>query len=120
MTDRSLPLPAAMSVLDPFTQAFPILTPEQIDRARPYGKVWPVSAGEILFDVGESHIPIFILLAGKLDILQPDREGERLITTHVSHAFTGEINMISGRRSLVRARVAEAGEFLEISPENLR
>ena len=34
--------------------------------------------------------------------------------------FSGEINMISGRRSLVRGRVTEAGEFLEVSQENLR
>ncbi len=121
MSGRSLPLPAAMSALDPFTQAFPTLTAEQLDRARPYGKVRSVSDGETVFDVGDSHIPMFIVLSGKLDILQHDKkEGERLITTHLPGAFTGEINMISGRRSLVRARVTEAGEFLEISPENLR
>ena len=70
MSDRSLPLPAAMSALDPFTQAFPRLTPEQIDRARPYGKIRPVKVGDILFEAGDSHIPMFIVLSGKLDILQ--------------------------------------------------
>ena len=34
--------------------------------------------------------------------------------------FTGEVTMISGRRSLVRGRVTEPGEFIEVSPENLR
>src|SRR5664279_924163 len=120
MSDRSLPLPAAMSALDPFTQAFPTLTAEQIDRARPYGRVRPVAVSDIVFEAGDSHISMFILLSGKLDILQIHKDGERLITTHHPGAFTGEINMISGRRSLVRARVAEAGTFLEISPDNLR
>ena len=65
--------------------------------------------------------PCSSVLSGKLDILQPHhKDGERLITTHLPNAFTGEINMISGRRCLVRGRVAEAGEFLEISPDNLR
>jgi thioredoxin reductase (NADPH) len=110
-----------MSALDPFTQAFPALTAEQIDRARPYGRIRPVAVGDIVFNVGDSHISMFIVLSGKLDILQPhNKEGERLITTHLPNAFTGEINMISGRRCLARGRVAEAGEFLEVSPDNLR
>jgi len=120
MPDRSLPLPAAISALDPYTQAFPTLTAEQIDRARPYGKIRPVKVGDIVFEAGDSHISMFILLSGKLDIVQPRKEGERLITTHLPGAFTGEISMISGRRSLARGLVAEAGEFLEISPDNLR
>jgi len=120
MSDRILPLPAAISALDPYTQAFPTLTVEQIDRARPYGKIRPVKVGDIVFEAGDSHIPMFIVLSGKLDIVQPRKEGERMITTHLPGAFTGEINMISGRRSLVRGLVAEAGEFLEISPDNLR
>jgi len=120
MSDRSLPLPAAMSALDPFTQAFPTLTAEQIDRVRPYGQIRPVALGDIVFDAGDSHISMFIVLSGKLDILQFHKDGERPITTHHPGAFTGEINMISGRRSLVRGRVAEAGEFLEIVPDNLR
>jgi len=120
MPDRSLPLPAAISALDPYTQAFPTLTAEQIDRARPYGKIRPVKVGDIVFEAGDSHISMFIVLSGKLDIVQPRKEGERLITTDLPGAFTGEINMISGRRSLARGLVAEAGEFLEISPDNLR
>jgi len=120
MSDRSLPLPSAMRALDPYTQAFPTLTAEQIDRVRSYGKIRAVAAGETVFQAGDSHISMFIVLSGKLDILQPTKDGERLITTHFPSAFTGEINMISGRRALVHGRVAEAGEFLEIGLDNLR
>ena len=63
---------------------------------------------------------MFILLSGRMEIIQPDGVGERPVATHDPGEFTGEIVMISGRRSLVRGRVTEAGEFLEISPENLR
>lgn len=34
--------------------------------------------------------------------------------------FTGELNMLSGRRGLVSIRVAEAGELIEIEREALR
>jgi thioredoxin reductase (NADPH) len=108
------------SALDPQTQAFPKLTAEQIDRIRPYGKVRAVSAGEILFEVGNEHMPMFVLLSGKLEVVQPTCSGERALVTHEPGGFSGEINMISGRRSLARGRVTEPGEFLEVSQENLR
>ena len=34
-------------------EAFPLLTPSQIDRIRPYGTVRTVRAGEILFEAGD-------------------------------------------------------------------
>ena len=119
MSEQTLPLPQ-VSALDPLTQAFPKLTPAQIDRAQPFGKLRPVAVGEIVFNVGDARIPMFILLSGKMEIVQPTVDGERPVTKHDAGEFTGEINMISGRRSLVCGRVTEAGEFLEISPEDLR
>jgi len=35
----------AVGALDPATQAFPRLTPAQIERARPYGKIRQVASG---------------------------------------------------------------------------
>ena len=110
------------SMLDPKTQAFPALTPAQIDRVRPYGKIRPVKAGEIVFEPDASGVPFFVLLSGRMEIVQPDMDGgERPVATHDQPgSFTGEVTMISGRRSLVRGRVTEPGEFIEVSPENLR
>jgi thioredoxin reductase (NADPH) len=100
--------------------AFPTLTAEQIDRIRPLSKVRKVEAGEILFEPGDSDVPFFVVLSGSLDIVQPDRQGERLIVKHEAGSFTGEITMISGRLSLARGRVTAAGEFLEVSNHDLR
>ena len=112
--------PPIPSALDAVTQTFPTLTQAQIARLLPYGKVRQVEVGDILFEPGDTSIPFFVLLSGSMEIVQPDLNGERLITTHDPGAFTGEITMISGRSALVRGRVSAAGEFLEISPEQLR
>jgi thioredoxin reductase (NADPH) len=101
-------------------QAFPVLTAEQISRIRSLGKVRNVKVGEILFEPGDTDIPFFVLLSGSMEIVQPDRHAERLIVNHDPGEFTGEMTMISGRRGLVRGRVTESGEFLEMSSENLR
>ncbi|HLV95289.1 MAG TPA: FAD-dependent oxidoreductase, partial [Candidatus Acidoferrales bacterium] len=45
---------------------------------------------------------------------------ERTIALHEPGGFTGEMTMLSGARSQVIGRVSEGGEFLELSPENLR
>ena len=114
----SFPVPA--SALDAKTQTFPILTAAQIDRLRPYGHVRRVERGEIVFELGATVVPFFVMLSGTLEIVQPDLNGERRITTHVPGEFTGEIAMISGQRALVRGRVGEPGEFLEIGSDGLR
>jgi thioredoxin reductase (NADPH) len=101
-------------------ETFPVLTAEQISRIRPLSKVRKVKAGEILFEAGDSDVPVFVLLSGSMEIVQPDLQGERLIVKHEPGNFTGEMTMISGRLSLARGRVTADGEFLEMSNQALR
>jgi len=101
-------------------EAFPVLTAEQISRIRPLSRVRNVKVGDILFEPGDSDLPFFVLLSGSMEIVQPGIHGESLIVKHEAGEFTGEITMISGRRSLVRGRVTADGEFLEMCSEDLR
>jgi thioredoxin reductase (NADPH) len=101
-------------------EAFPVLTAEQISRIRPLSKVRQVKAGDILFEPGDSDVPFFVLLSGSMEIVQPDRHGEREIVKHEAGGFTGEMTTISGRLALVRGRVTEPGEFLQMSNHDLR
>ena len=110
----------AASALDAGTQTFPILTSAQVDRLRPTSKVRQVQAGDILFRPGDAPVPFFVVLSGKMEIVQPGLAGERPITTHSPGEFTGEVSMISGQRCLVLGRVTEPGEFLEMSLDAFR
>jgi len=101
-------------------QAFPILTPVQIARINPYGSVRPVHAGEILFEPGKSGLSCFIVLSGKLEIAMPELSGEHVFVTYGPGQFSGEVVLISGGRALSRGRVAQDGEFLELSADSLR
>jgi thioredoxin reductase (NADPH) len=108
------------SALDARTQAFPILTPAQIDRIRPLGRLRKVQRGEILFEPDDTAVPFFVLLSGSMEIVQPSLDGERPVAAHAAGEFTGEITMISGQRCLVRGRVTEPGAFLEVNGNVLR
>ena len=101
-------------------EAFPVLSPEQIDRMRRYGTVRPVQAGEILFEAGERAMPCFVVLSGKLDIVMTRLSGEHVFATHGPGNFSGDMVMISGTGSLARGRVAEPGDFLVVAVDALR
>jgi thioredoxin reductase (NADPH) len=101
-------------------QMWPVLTEAEIDRARPYGRVRRVEIGEVLYRPGEVGRPCFILLSVSLEIVQPAIDGERLVTILRPGMFTGEAGTIAGQRTVVQARAIQAGEILEVRPEDLR
>lgn len=109
-----------LSALNSSTQTFPVLVETQIHRLRSNGKLRNVVPGDVLFKPGDTAVPFFVLLSGKMEILQPATDGERLITTHEAGAFTGELSMISGQKCMVIGRVTEPGDFLELSGNELR
>jgi thioredoxin reductase (NADPH) len=109
-----------LSALNAETQTYPLLSKAEIDRARQHGRVRKASLGEILYSPGAIGVSFFILLSARLEIVQPDVNGERLITTLSPGMFTGEAGMIAGQPSIVLARITQAGEVLELCPEDLR
>src|ERR687897_215452 len=98
---------------------FPTLTAAQMARLSTHGRRRPITAGEILVDVGDKAVPFFVVVSGAIQILRPSGATETLIVTHRPGAFLGEGNMIAGRRALVRALVSEPGEVLELDRQQL-
>ena len=106
--------------VEPGSEAFPLLTPAQIDRLRPHGKLRHVDAGEVLFEPGDSNVPVYVVLSGGLDILQPCPKDARTLVRHVPGSITGEFAVISGQRALLRGQVIASGEFLQIASGEFR
>ncbi|MEO8078493.1 MAG: FAD-dependent oxidoreductase, partial [Acidobacteriota bacterium] len=68
---------------------------------------------------GDHIVPFFAVTAGQIEIVRPGRTTDTLVTVHKPGEFTGEVNMLSGRRSLVRARALEASEVIELQRDRL-
>ena len=100
-------------------QLFPKLTDAQIERIASVGRKRKVAKGEMLIKQGDVA-PFFVVTSGRLDIIQPTEQGELTIVQHEPGQFTGELNMLTGRRSLVCARMGSAGEVLELTPEEMQ
>ena len=110
----------ATETMDRAAQMFPELTPAQIDRISSIGHRRDVHAGELLFDVGDQNTRFFVVLSGAIEIVRPIGDREEPLTVHHPGQFTGEINMLSARRSLTRARVASEGTLIAVERDDLR
>ena len=98
---------------------FPTLTAAQIARVAAHGRARQVRQGEILVEAGADVMPFFVVTAGQVEIVRPSGTADILITIHGPGEFTGEANMLSGRRTLVTARVTVPGEVIELTREQL-
>jgi len=98
---------------------FPRLTEPQLTRLRQQGEVRATAAGEILLDQGQLTDRFFAVLSGEVEIVRPRGGGEELIVVHGPGEFVGDVHLLSGRRSVVRARVRTAGEVIELPRDHL-
>ena len=124
-TEIAAPPTTARTVLAPLTQTsgtermFPTLTAVQIERIAAHGRVRPIRPGEVLIEAGDHIVPFFVVTKGQVEVVRPSGTTETLVAVHGPGQFTGEVNMLSGRPALLRTRVRESGEVIELDRERL-
>jgi thioredoxin reductase (NADPH) len=61
-----------------------------------------IHRGEILYEQGDNAVTFFVILSGELEIVRPLGAAavETLVVVLESGQFTGEVNTLSGRRTL--------------------
>ena len=98
---------------------FPHLTPVQIARLSAHGHKISTHKGQILAEPGD-RLPMFVVLSGSIEIIQPTLAGETLIVVHTAGSFSGDVGTLRGISAVVRMRVREGGEVLAIDEPHLR
>ena len=116
MNDTPSGLPLTSSRAE---QIFPTLTPAQIRRIAAHGHTRATQRGEVLVEPGDSAVPFFVVVSGELEIVRPSGAAETLVTVQGQGQFTGEVNMLSGRRALFRIRVTKPGEVIELDHQHM-
>ena len=99
---------------------FPVLTPEQQARVLAHGRSRKAESGETVVEPNAQGVKFFVVVAGKLNLSRPNDDREEVFAVCGPGMFTGELNILSGRRGLVRIRAAEPSELIEIDREELR
>ena len=113
MTENWLPAPLSPSI-GRTDQLFPKLTSDQIARISAHGRRRQIEAGEVLVEAGDPNVPCFVVINGQLDIIRREGVNEQLVVSHGPGQFSGEANMISGRRALFQVRVRAAGDVVQL------
>src|SRR5213594_2324864 len=113
LTDGLSPLLAPSS-----DRLYPTLTPAQLARIAPHGRRRQVAQGEVVVHAGENVARIFVVLAGRIDVIRPSAS-EEVVISFSPGMFTGEATMLSGRRGLAQVRAGTDSEVIEVSRDDL-
>jgi thioredoxin reductase (NADPH) len=102
--------------------AFPVLDDTQISQISGCLKVAPkhYPDGQRLISVGERAMKFFIVLSGKIEILDDSGDEPRIIVTHGPGQFTGDVSLLTGMPAIVTAIARGDCEVYEVSQEALR
>lgn len=100
--------------------AFPVLSPEQLAFLNSHGTNHCYEDGEALWRAGDVEFCFFVVNRGKVEIVESSSGVEKHVVDHGPGEFTGDIDLLSGRPSIVSGISRGRSEILVIPPEELR
>ena len=114
------PQPSMLKNSPEIDAMFPQLDAAQIERLRSFGRERRAQPEEVLYDQGDSTHGVFVVISGSIEILGVSNGDDSVLRVLGPGTFTGEVNQLSGRRSLVRCRAREESTVLELGRSCLR
>jgi thioredoxin reductase (NADPH) len=101
---------------------YPRLSDEQIVALSAHGERRRAEAGEVLFHEGDERYDFYVVLEGRVAILQggDQIDDETLIAVHGPHRFLGELSLLTGQAAFFSAVALEPSELLVVPVERLR
>jgi thioredoxin reductase (NADPH) len=108
--------PAAEPVLaaDSTAAAGTTLDAEALAELLPHGVELDVDAGDTLFRAGDATADFFVVLTAEVQIVRPGNDGDSIVAVHGPGRFIGELNLLTGQRPYLTARVSQPGRMLRI------
>ena len=76
--------------------------------------------GERFFRVGDRTYHFYVVLSGRIEIVDESNDPPRAVTHHEPGEFTGDVQQLTGRPALVSDIARGSCEVYEISPEGVR
>jgi thioredoxin reductase (NADPH) len=101
-------------------EATPLLDAADMALVAQLGVRRQVREGEYLYRAGDVANDFFVMVSAEVDIVVDVDDVERVIVHHGPGRFLGELNMLSGLRVFVSARVVVPGEVVEVPRDRLR
>jgi thioredoxin reductase (NADPH) len=102
--------PSSAMIDDPV--AFPTLDQAELAFLEGLGTRRSTAAGEYLYREGDPTYDFHVVLSGAVEVVIHSDGEERVIVRHGAGRFLGELNLLTGMRVYVSARVVEPGEVI--------
>jgi thioredoxin reductase (NADPH) len=93
----------------------------ELEELLPFGTERWVERGEILYRAGEPTPDFIVILEGEAEVIRHDDvAGDVVVVTQGPHRFLGELNLLTGQRAYLTARMSKPGRVLVIELATLR
>ena len=100
--------------------AFPRLDDVEIAALKTVGTIRHLQDGQPLFEAGARRGGFFVVLAGAVEIVDRSGDDAQTVTVHEPGEFTGDIDILSGRRPIVSAVARGDTEVLHVPATAIR
>jgi len=96
------------------------LNEEHIARLRRLGEIRPTLAGQVLYREGDRGHDFFVIMSGRVRIVDHQAGVEREIASSGPGEFVGDLALLTGEREFTTAVVAEPGSVLAVPLDRLQ
>src|SRR5260370_1287664 len=100
--------------------AFPTLDDVDLATLRRFGRVESVEQGRVLQREGDVPRDFHAVVSGAIDVTVRIDGREEVLRRHERGGFLGELSLLTGQRTYIEARMAEAGELIVVPQEAFR
>jgi thioredoxin reductase (NADPH) len=100
--------------------AFPTLTSAELAVVESFGARTTVDVGDVLYRSGDASYSFYAIVSGAVAIINDTDGIDQVVTEHGPGRFLGELNLLTGQRVYLTARVLAAGEVITVPVSELR
>ena len=100
--------------------AYPRLTDEQVMLLWRFGERRQFPRGAMLFCEGDRDCDFFVVLEGKVAVVQETDGAPRLIAVHGPHRFVGDVSLLTGQTAYSTAIAQEDVEVIAVPFDRLK
>jgi len=107
---------------EPTSETLVTLSADQLDRLKPFGAIVEAPADTVLVEQGDREPDLIVVLEGALEVfdIHPETKRETSVGVATPGTFMGELNVLSGETTFIRARTTAPSTLLRISGDQLR
>ena len=109
-----------MAGSDTYDVASVALSESQLVDLATFGTERAVEAGDVLYRAGDAGYDFIVILDGEVEIVRREPTGDVVVAVHSAGRFLGELNLLTGQRAYLTARVSRPGRVVAIEHDEFR